>query len=131
MRHLNSLVLLASLQLCRARFSIYDDVLVHPQFEILLADDVVSEHDALALLHTDIPVTPPAASAVPPKQQQTSRYVTATHSLSTKVPSRQVSPRLTAPIAPAHPQPPTPTPTTMKPTTANPRRAGSPPPPSR
>ncbi|KAL2134396.1 hypothetical protein VTI74DRAFT_315 [Chaetomium olivicolor] len=54
MRRLN-LVLLASLQLCRARqpgFSIHDDLLAHPQFEVVFLDDFISETDALALLES-------------------------------------------------------------------------------
>ncbi|KAK4124697.1 hypothetical protein N657DRAFT_690178 [Parathielavia appendiculata] len=54
MRRLN-LVLLASLQLCQARqhsFSIHDDLLAHPQFEIVYSDDFISETDALAILES-------------------------------------------------------------------------------
>ncbi|KAK4245754.1 glucosidase II beta subunit-like protein-domain-containing protein [Corynascus novoguineensis] len=52
MRRLN-LVLLASLQLCQARqhsFSVHDDLLAYPQFEVVFADDFISEADALAIL---------------------------------------------------------------------------------
>ncbi|KAK3293704.1 glucosidase II beta subunit-like protein-domain-containing protein [Chaetomium fimeti] len=54
MRRLN-LVLLASLQLCQARqpsFSVHDDLLAHPQFEVVFADDFISEADALAILES-------------------------------------------------------------------------------
>lgn len=54
MRRLN-LVLLASLQLCRARqprFSVHDDLLAYPQFEIVFPDSYISESDALALLRS-------------------------------------------------------------------------------
>ncbi|KAK3344234.1 glucosidase II beta subunit-like protein-domain-containing protein [Lasiosphaeria hispida] len=54
MRRLN-LVLLASLQLCRARqpgFSIHEDLLAHPQFEVVFSDTYILEHDALALLES-------------------------------------------------------------------------------
>ncbi|KAK0613240.1 glucosidase II beta subunit-like protein-domain-containing protein [Immersiella caudata] len=54
MRRLN-LVLLASLQLCSARqpgFSIHDDLLAHPQFEVVFSDAYISESDALALLES-------------------------------------------------------------------------------
>ncbi|KAK3936783.1 glucosidase II beta subunit-like protein-domain-containing protein [Diplogelasinospora grovesii] len=52
MRRLN-LVLLATLQLCRARqpsFSIHDDLLAHPQFEVVFSDSYISESEALTLL---------------------------------------------------------------------------------
>ncbi|KAK4443994.1 glucosidase II beta subunit-like protein-domain-containing protein [Podospora aff. communis PSN243] len=52
MRRLN-FVLLASLQLCSARqpgFSIHDDLLAYPQFEVVFSDTYISESDALALL---------------------------------------------------------------------------------
>ncbi|KAK0705506.1 glucosidase II beta subunit-like protein-domain-containing protein [Lasiosphaeris hirsuta] len=54
MRRLN-LVLLASLQLCGARqpgFSIHEDLLAHPQFEVVFSDTYILEHDALALLES-------------------------------------------------------------------------------
>ncbi|KAL2148908.1 hypothetical protein VTH82DRAFT_1594 [Thermothelomyces myriococcoides] len=54
MRRLN-LVLLASLQLCRARqhsFSVHDDLLAYPQYEVVFADDSISEADALAILES-------------------------------------------------------------------------------
>ncbi|KAH6848044.1 glucosidase II beta subunit-like protein-domain-containing protein [Chaetomium sp. MPI-CAGE-AT-0009] len=54
MRRLN-LVLLASLQLCQARqpsFSVQDDLLSHPQFEVVFTDDFISEADALAILES-------------------------------------------------------------------------------
>ncbi|KAK4150796.1 glucosidase II beta subunit-like protein-domain-containing protein [Chaetomidium leptoderma] len=54
MRRLN-LVLLASLQLCRAKhpgFSIHDDLFAHPQFEVVFSDDFIPEADALAILET-------------------------------------------------------------------------------
>ncbi|KAL2017237.1 hypothetical protein VTK56DRAFT_2396 [Thermocarpiscus australiensis] len=54
MRRLN-LVILASLQLCQARqpsFSIHDDLLAYPQFEVVFADDFISESDALVLLES-------------------------------------------------------------------------------
>ncbi|KAJ9143411.1 Glucosidase II beta subunit-like protein [Pleurostoma richardsiae] len=52
MRHL-ILVLLASLRLCRARqpgFSIHDDVLAYPQFEVIFSESYISELDARALV---------------------------------------------------------------------------------
>ncbi|KAK3370737.1 glucosidase II beta subunit-like protein-domain-containing protein [Lasiosphaeria ovina] len=48
-----SLVLIASLRLCAARqpgFSVHDDLLAHPQFEVIFSDTYISESDALALL---------------------------------------------------------------------------------
>ncbi|KAL2160719.1 hypothetical protein VTH06DRAFT_916 [Thermothelomyces fergusii] len=54
MRRLN-LVLLASLQLCRARqhsFSVHDDLLAYPQYEVVFEDDFVSEAYALAILES-------------------------------------------------------------------------------
>ncbi|KAK3386721.1 hypothetical protein B0H63DRAFT_393006 [Podospora didyma] len=60
MRRFN-LVLLASLQLCSARqpgFSIHDDLLAHPQFEVVFSDTYISESEALALL--EAPVAPHA-----------------------------------------------------------------------
>lgn len=48
-----TLVLLAGLQICRARqpsFSIHDDLLAYPQFEVVFSDSYISESDALALL---------------------------------------------------------------------------------
>ncbi|KAL2173456.1 glucosidase II beta subunit-like protein-domain-containing protein [Thermothelomyces heterothallicus CBS 202.75] len=54
MRRLN-LILLASLQLCRARqhsFSVHDDLLAYPQYEVVFADDSISEADALAILES-------------------------------------------------------------------------------
>lgn len=55
MRHL-TLVLLASLRLCRARapgFSIHDDMLAFPQFEVVFSDGFIAEKDAEALLKRD------------------------------------------------------------------------------
>lgn len=53
MRRVN-LVLLASLQqLCSARqpgFSIHEDLLAHPQFDVVFSESYISESDALALL---------------------------------------------------------------------------------
>ncbi|KAK4208122.1 glucosidase II beta subunit-like protein-domain-containing protein [Rhypophila decipiens] len=52
MRRLN-LVFLTSLQLVTARqhaFSPYDDVLAHPQFEVVFSDTYIREADALALV---------------------------------------------------------------------------------
>ncbi|KAM7208208.1 Glucosidase II beta subunit-like domain containing protein [Naviculisporaceae sp. PSN 640] len=54
MRRLN-LVLLASLQLSTARqhpFSPYDDVLAHPQFEVVYSDSYIREAEALALVES-------------------------------------------------------------------------------
>ncbi|KAK0719018.1 glucosidase II beta subunit-like protein-domain-containing protein [Apiosordaria backusii] len=71
MRRLN-LVLLASLQLCRARqpsFSIHEDLLAHPQFEIVFSDQFISEADALALLDTQSSSSP-APSATPSSQTE-------------------------------------------------------------
>ncbi|KAK4185110.1 glucosidase II beta subunit-like protein-domain-containing protein [Podospora australis] len=64
MRRLN-LILLVSLQLCTARqpsFSINDDLLAHPQFEVLFSDQFISESDALALLSQ----SPPSAAGAAP-----------------------------------------------------------------
>ncbi|CAK7220343.1 Protein OS-9 [Sporothrix curviconia] len=47
------LVLLAGLQLCAARqpsFSIHDDLLAHPQFEVVFSDSYILEKDARLLL---------------------------------------------------------------------------------
>ncbi|CAK7235508.1 Protein OS-9 [Sporothrix bragantina] len=47
------LVLLAGLQLCAARqpgFSIHDDLLAHPQFEVVFSDSYILEKDAHSLL---------------------------------------------------------------------------------
>ncbi|KAK1751078.1 glucosidase II beta subunit-like protein-domain-containing protein [Echria macrotheca] len=52
MRRLH-LVFLASLPFCRARqpgFSIHDDLLAHPQFEVVFSDAYILEPDAVALL---------------------------------------------------------------------------------
>ncbi|KAK1961093.1 glucosidase II beta subunit-like protein [Colletotrichum sublineola] len=52
MRRLN-LVLLATAQLCRARhpgFSIHDDLVAYPQYEIVFPESFISEHEAQALL---------------------------------------------------------------------------------
>ncbi|VBB78477.1 Putative Protein OS-9 homolog precursor [Podospora comata] len=71
MRRLN-LVLLASLQLCRARqpsFSIHEDLLAHPQFEIVFSDQFISEADALALLDTQSSYSP-APSPTPSSQTE-------------------------------------------------------------
>lgn len=54
MRRLN-LLLLASLQLCSARqpgFSIHDDMLAYPQFEVIFADTYISELDAKRLIES-------------------------------------------------------------------------------
>ncbi|KAK3315672.1 glucosidase II beta subunit-like protein-domain-containing protein [Apodospora peruviana] len=54
MRRLN-LVLLASLQLCRARqpaFSPFEDVLAHPQFEVVFSESYIREAEALALIES-------------------------------------------------------------------------------
>lgn len=54
MRRLN-LVLLASLQLCRARqpgFSIHDDMLAHPQFEVVFPDTIILEEDAQRIIES-------------------------------------------------------------------------------
>ncbi|KAK4141733.1 glucosidase II beta subunit-like protein-domain-containing protein [Dichotomopilus funicola] len=62
MRRLN-LVLLASLQLCQARqptFSVHEDLLAHPQFEVVFSDEFISEADALAILES-----PPTHTAEP------------------------------------------------------------------
>ncbi|KAL1842450.1 hypothetical protein VTJ49DRAFT_5187 [Mycothermus thermophilus] len=67
MRRLN-LVLLASLQLCTARqpsFNIHDDVLAHPQFELVFTDDYITEAEALAIL--DSSHARASASAADPK----------------------------------------------------------------
>ncbi|RCI17193.1 hypothetical protein L249_1847 [Ophiocordyceps polyrhachis-furcata BCC 54312] len=53
MRRLNLVILLASLHLCSARtpsFSIHDDLLAFPQFDVVFTDGSISEHDAQALL---------------------------------------------------------------------------------
>ncbi|KAJ4289268.1 Protein OS-9 [Collariella sp. IMI 366227] len=74
MRRLN-LVLLASLQLCRARqpgFSIHDDLLAHPQFEVVFSDDFISEPDALALLQSSS-AHHPAYSADPSQSDLASK----------------------------------------------------------
>ncbi|SPQ27072.1 32a4ba1a-127b-4cfe-9ede-0615152c5c09 [Thermothielavioides terrestris] len=70
MRRLN-LVLLASLQLCAAQhqqpsFSIHDDLLAHPQFEVVFADDFISEADAIALLESSRTSQSVHPSGVPP-----------------------------------------------------------------
>ncbi|KAF7562168.1 hypothetical protein G7046_g1972 [Stylonectria norvegica] len=52
MRRVN-LVLLATLQLCGARthgFTIHEDLLMHPQFEVLFNNEFISEKDAQALI---------------------------------------------------------------------------------
>ncbi|KAK1977655.1 glucosidase II beta subunit-like protein [Colletotrichum cereale] len=52
MRRLN-LVLLATVQLCGARhpgFSIHDDLVAYPQYEIVFAETFILEHEAQALL---------------------------------------------------------------------------------
>ncbi|KAF6804485.1 misfolded glycoproteins degradation protein [Colletotrichum sojae] len=52
MRRLN-LVLLATVQLCGARhpgFSIHDDLVAYPQYEVILSESFISEHEAQALL---------------------------------------------------------------------------------
>ncbi|KAK5989241.1 Protein OS-9-like protein [Cladobotryum mycophilum] len=52
------LILLAYLQLCRARsrsFNIHEDLLAFPQFEVVFADDFISEKDAKSLLDTNPP----------------------------------------------------------------------------
>ncbi|KAK0642977.1 glucosidase II beta subunit-like protein-domain-containing protein [Cercophora newfieldiana] len=67
--HRLNLVLLASLQLCSARqpgFSIHDDLLAHPQFEVVFSDSYISESDALALL-----ASKRAASTYTPDASQT------------------------------------------------------------
>ncbi|KAB5528065.1 glucosidase II beta subunit-like protein-domain-containing protein [Coniochaeta sp. 2T2.1] len=53
MRRLHIALLASSLQLCRARqpsFSIHDDVLAYPQFEIVFSDIPIPESEALSLL---------------------------------------------------------------------------------
>ncbi|KAK4097074.1 hypothetical protein N658DRAFT_396640, partial [Parathielavia hyrcaniae] len=60
-----SLVLLASLQLCQARqpsFSIHDDLLAHPQFEVVYSEDFISETDALAILESSRPDRGPSTT---------------------------------------------------------------------
>ncbi|CAM1509425.1 Fc.00g031640.m01.CDS01 [Cosmosporella sp. VM-42] len=57
MRRLN-LVLLAAFQLCGARtpgFSIHEDLLTYPQFEVEFSNDFISEKDAEALLERNHP----------------------------------------------------------------------------
>ncbi|KAH8904065.1 hypothetical protein BR93DRAFT_883791 [Coniochaeta sp. PMI_546] len=57
MRRLN-IVLLAGLQLCGARqpsFSIHDDVLAYPQFEVVFSDSHISEAEALSLVESAHP----------------------------------------------------------------------------
>ncbi|KAK3898474.1 glucosidase II beta subunit-like protein-domain-containing protein [Staphylotrichum tortipilum] len=77
MRRLN-LVLLASLQLAQARqpsFSIHDDVLAHPEYEVVIGSDFISESDALSILESsrsrDAPA--PAASALPSDVSRTDK----------------------------------------------------------
>ncbi|KAK4228125.1 glucosidase II beta subunit-like protein-domain-containing protein [Podospora fimiseda] len=68
MRRLN-LVLLVSLQLCQARqpgFSIHEDLVSHPQFEVVFSDQFISETEALALLESSgsaKPSTTPAPAS--------------------------------------------------------------------
>ncbi|OIW25745.1 hypothetical protein CONLIGDRAFT_663420 [Coniochaeta ligniaria NRRL 30616] len=57
MRRLN-IVLLAGLQLCGARqpsFSIHDDVLAYPQFEVVFSDSHIPESEALSLIESARP----------------------------------------------------------------------------
>ncbi|UPK94662.1 hypothetical protein LCI18_005597 [Fusarium solani-melongenae] len=56
MRRFN-LALLAVIQLARARspsFSIHEDLLTYPQFEVIFADDYISEKDANSLLEQSV-----------------------------------------------------------------------------
>ncbi|GAB1312647.1 Protein OS-9 [Madurella fahalii] len=69
MRRLN-LLLLASVHLCRARqpsFSIHEDLLAHPRFEVVFSDGFISETDALALLESSR-ASDPTYSADPSSQ---------------------------------------------------------------
>ncbi|KAJ9129468.1 hypothetical protein NKR19_g10360, partial [Coniochaeta hoffmannii] len=57
MRRLN-IVLLAGLRLCGARqpsFSIHDDVLAYPQFEVIFSDSPIPESEALSLVDSANP----------------------------------------------------------------------------
>ncbi|KAK3304802.1 glucosidase II beta subunit-like protein-domain-containing protein [Chaetomium strumarium] len=56
-----ALALLAALRFSQARqpgFSIHDDLLAYPQFELVFSDDFISETDALALLESSGPQSP-------------------------------------------------------------------------
>ncbi|KAI0025948.1 glucosidase II beta subunit-like protein-domain-containing protein [Xylariomycetidae sp. FL0641] len=60
MRRLN-ILLLSSLQLCRARqpgFSIHHDLLAYPQFEVVFSESYISELDAQALIESSDPSHP-------------------------------------------------------------------------
>ncbi|KAI8210308.1 hypothetical protein K4K52_012545 [Colletotrichum sp. SAR 10_76] len=60
MRRLN-LVLLATVQLCGARhpgFSIHDDLVAYPQYEIVFSESFIPEHEAQALLDRTNPPHP-------------------------------------------------------------------------
>ncbi|KAK0634422.1 glucosidase II beta subunit-like protein-domain-containing protein [Bombardia bombarda] len=55
MRRFNLLLVASVLQLCGARqhsFSVYDDLLAHPQFEVVFSDAYIHESEALALLES-------------------------------------------------------------------------------
>ncbi|KAK3990667.1 glucosidase II beta subunit-like protein-domain-containing protein [Cladorrhinum sp. PSN332] len=71
MRRIN-LVLLASLQLSQARqpgFSIHEDLVSHPQFEVVFSDQFISEAEAVALLESSRSANPTSTPA--PASSQT------------------------------------------------------------
>lgn len=75
MRRLN-FVFLASLQLCRARqhgFSIHDDLLAYPQFEVVFSDTYISELDAQRLLESTKPPPPTYSTDSTPETDLTSQ----------------------------------------------------------